>query len=169
DALERRQLAAVAAALPDRARHARAQDAAAPLATAVRAGARPLPARRAAGAAGGSRLAPGRVPAHAPLDARGARRLGRGLPPLLRGHRPLLPGDESGLGALVCAPGGGDTRVRGRDRPPLPVAAHALAPPGHGAVRAEAPRATARAVSKYAAQAEEWSERQYADPSAYLS
>ena len=40
---------------------------------------------------------------HAPRDARRARRLGRGLPPLRRGHRPLLPRDAGGLGALVRA------------------------------------------------------------------
>ena len=47
------------------------------------------------------RLAARRLPAPAPRDARRARRLGRGLPALRRGHRPLLPRDAGGLGALV--------------------------------------------------------------------
>ena len=46
-------------------------------------------------------------------DARRARRLRPGLPPLRRGHRPLLPRRESRLGALVRARRGRRARLRG--------------------------------------------------------
>ena len=49
------------------------------------------------------RLDARRLPAPAPDDARGDRRLGRRLPALRRGHRPLLPGDARRLGAVVRA------------------------------------------------------------------
>ena len=75
-------LAAVAPPLPHRPRHDRPPHAAAPAAPAARAPARALPARRAPDRAGRGRLDARRVPAPAPHDARRARRLGRGLPPL---------------------------------------------------------------------------------------
>ena len=64
--------------------------------------------------------------------------LGRRLSALRRGHRPLLPGDASGLGAVVRAVGGRHARIRRRDRSTLPLAPHAVAPPGNGTLRAEA-------------------------------
>src|SRR5262249_5057287 len=107
------------------------------------------------------------------LDARGHRRLGRRLPPLLRRHRPLLPGLAGRLGALVRARRARDACVRGRHRRALPLAPHALARARDGAVRPEASRATARPLSskedQYARQAEGWTEQAYADVGAYLA
>ena len=60
--------------------------------------------------AGRGRLDARRVPAPATHDARGDRRLGRRLPALRRGHRPLLPGDAGRLGAVV-RPGGRRSRT----------------------------------------------------------
>ena len=123
-ALPRRALAAVAAPLPDRERDARPADAAA-------AALRPEKRQRAhyllderPDGAGPGRLDARRVPAPAARDARRARRLRRGLPPLRRGHRPLLPGREGRLGALVRARRGRHACARGSDRPPLPHAPH---------------------------------------------
>ena len=74
------------------------------------------------------RLDARRVPAPAPRDARRARRLRRGLPPLRRGHRPLRTARAKAgwerwyvPDAVVIA------RAPGRDRPALLHAAHALA------------------------------------------
>ena len=70
----------------------------------------------------------GGLPAPAPRDARGARRLGRGLPALRRGHRPLLPRDARRAGSAGTCPAAVVTpRLRRGDRPALPLAAHALA------------------------------------------
>ena len=49
---------------------------------------------------------------HAPLDARRARRLGRRLPPLRRGHRPRLPRRGGRLGALARPGGSRPPRLR---------------------------------------------------------
>ena len=66
-----------------------------------------------------------------------------------------------------------DARVCGRHRPAVPLATHALARARDGAVRAQAPRAAARVVTdkggQYARQAADWTERAYADVSAYLA
>ena len=91
---------------------------------------RPLPARRAPDRAGRGGLDARRVPAPAPRDARRARRLRRGLPPLRRGHRPLLPGRQGRLGALVRARGG---RARTRTRPSPTAASSRGARSGTGA------------------------------------
>ena len=67
------------------------------------------PSRRA----GAGRLAARRrLPADAALDARRARRLGRRLPPLRRGHRPRLPRRAGRLGALARAVRGRPPRLR---------------------------------------------------------
>ena len=135
-------LAAVAAPLPDRRRHDRPPHAA----TARRAAAAPLPPRRgAAERAGAGRLDARRLPAAAADDARRARRLRRGLPPLRRGHRPAVPRDAGGLGALVRPGRGRPARAPGGDRQALADAPHALALGGRRALRPQAPRAAARA------------------------
>ena len=67
---------------------------------------------------------------------------------------------------------GRDARLRGGDRPALPLPPHALARARHGPVRPQAPGAAARAVTakedQYARQAQDWTERAYADVTAYL-
>ena len=120
------------------------------------------------------RLDARRLPAHAPHHARGDRRLGRGLPALLRGHRPLLPRRAGGVGAVVRARRRRHARLRSRDRP-----ADSYRDTRSGtraewrAVRAQASRAAPRAVSdkggQYARQATDWTERAYADVTAYLA
>ncbi len=52
------------------------------------------------------------------------------------------------LGALVRPGGRRPARVRGRDRPQVPLAAHALASPRHGALRAQAPRGPLAALAR---------------------
>ena len=95
----RRRLATVSPSLPHRARNDRPAHAAAPAAPAARAPARALPPRRAPDRAGAGGLDARRLPPHATRDARGDRRLGRGLPPLRGGHRPLLPRHERRAGS----------------------------------------------------------------------
>ena len=65
------------------------------------------------------RLDARRLPAPAPRDARRARRLGRGLPALRRGHRPLLPRHARRLGALVRARRARDARLGAGRRSPF--------------------------------------------------
>ena len=121
-------LAADAPELPDGQRHDRPPDAAAAALPAARA-----PARRTTSS---TRTSTSRVEADWLLgafllmrraDARRARRLGRGLPALRRGHRPLLPRDARRLGALVRPGGARDARLGAGDRPALPLTPHALA------------------------------------------
>ena len=88
--------------------------------------------------AGAGRLAARRLPAPAARDARRARRLRRGLPAVRRGHRPLLPRGEGGLGALVRPGGGRPPRVEARDGPALLHAPDALALARYRALRAQA-------------------------------
>src|SRR5439155_9605613 len=91
--------------------------------------------------AGTGGLASRCVPAATTHDAGRARRLGRRVPALRRGHRPVLPRSPSRLGTVVRARGRRAPRVGPGDRSPLPLAPHAVASPWHGAVRAQAPRA----------------------------
>ena len=126
---------------PDRRRHARPAHAAPPPPPAARAPARPLPARRASHRARRDRLDARRLPAPAPGDARRARRLRRGLPHVRRGDRPLLPGGEGGLGALVRAGGRRPPPLGRGDRQELLHEAHALALARHPPLRPQAPRA----------------------------
>src|SRR4051794_35173020 len=142
-----RPLAAVAAALPDRRRDVRAEDAVAAAVPAAPAPARALPARRAAAGAGRGRLAARRVPAPAARAARRDRRLRRGLPHVRRGHRPLLSRRAGRVGAVVRAGGARAARLRRGHRPSLRDAAHALALAGDAAVRAQASGAAARPVA----------------------
>ena len=79
--------------------HDRAADAASPRRR--RSGITSISTRRVPSEPGRGRLDARRLPDAAPRDARGARRLRRGLPPLRRGHRPRLPRDAGGLGAVV--------------------------------------------------------------------
>ena len=83
----------------------------------------------------------------------------------------LLPRDAGRLGALVRPRSGRDARLRSRDRPRVHLAPHALARPRYGPLRAQASRAPARPVKddQYARQAEDWTERAYADAAAYLA
>ena len=85
----------------------------------------------------------GALPAAAARDARRARRLRRGLPPLRRGHRPLLPRGAGRLGALVRArPRSSTPRVRGRSSTGgFSTRRNALAPAGDAPLRAQAPGA----------------------------
>ena len=93
-----------------------------------------------AGPADAGRLAARRrLPAHAPDDAGGARRLGRRLPPLRRGHRPRVPRYAGRLGALARPGRGRATRLRGGDRQ---AASSAATPSG-------TPRGMARFVRKH--------------------
>ena len=140
DALPRRRAAAVAAALPDRraARSSAARRCAA---------SRPFAPARAtttstsdADRAGAGRLDARRLPAPAPRDARRARRLRRGLPPLRRGHRPLLPRGAGRLGALVRAGRRRPPRAPGGDRPALLTRRTLWHWRGHPPLRAQAPR-----------------------------
>src|SRR5581483_4423574 len=149
DAVPGRNGAAVAAPVPDGRRHARAAHARASRLRPVPAAAAPLPPRRGAVGAGGGRLDARRLPDAAPHDARRARRVRRGVLPLRRGHRPLLPRGAGGVGALVRAGGGRRARASGGDRPALPHAADAVALARHPALRAQAPRAPARALVSY--------------------
>src|SRR5205085_4629008 len=86
-------------------------------------------------------------PAPPPHDARRARRLRRGLLPLRRGDRPLLPRREGGLGTLVRAVGDRRARAPGGDRPEVLHAEDALALARDRALRAEASRAAARSLA----------------------
>src|SRR6187397_1054413 len=76
------------------------------------------------------------------------------------------------MGALVRARGRRHARIRRRDRPALPLLAHAVARARDGPLRPQAPRAAARAVTskddQYARRAGDWTERAYADVGAYL-
>ncbi len=101
DGLPRRDVAALAPPLPDRAGHAAAPDAAAPAPRPADGAERALPPGRAPDRARAGRLDARRLPAPPARDARRARRPRRGLPPLRRGHRPLLPRREGRLGAVV--------------------------------------------------------------------
>src|SRR5262249_29877019 len=137
-----------------------------------RVAARALRARRAPERACAGRLDARRLSADAANDARRDRWVGRGLPALLRGHRPLLSGSQGGLGTLVRPGCPRHARVRGGDRRAVPVASHVVACAGHGPLRPQASRAPARAVSEreqYARQADAWTERAYADVGAYLA
>ena len=84
--------------------------------------------RRATRRAGRGRLAARRLPAHAADDARRARRLGRAATATTaRTSTSATAPMQGGLGALVRPAGGRAARLRGRDRPALPLAPHALA------------------------------------------
>jgi N-acetylglucosaminyl-diphospho-decaprenol L-rhamnosyltransferase len=61
-----------------------------------------------------------------------------GVPALRRGHRPPVPRDEGGLGALVRARRGRPPRAPGRDQHELADAPHALARGRNRAVRPQA-------------------------------
>ena len=107
-----------------------------------------VPLRHAPGRAGAGRLAARRrLPADAPLDAGGDRRLGRRLSPLRRGHRRRLPRRAGRLGALARPGSDRPPRVRRGDRQTVPQPAHALASAGNGPVRAQASRAAAGAAA----------------------
>ena len=97
--------------------------------------ARALP-RRPARRARGVRLDARRLPAGAPRDARRDRRLRRGLSDVRRGHRAAVPRHARRLGALVRARRRRRARLPARDRPHVLLASHAVAPAGHGTVRA---------------------------------
>ena len=100
--LARRPLAAVPATLPDRERHARPPDAApAPLPTARAPDARTTTSTRTSTEPVEADWMLGAFLLLRRDDAGRDRWVRRGLPPLRRGHRPLLPRDASGLGALV--------------------------------------------------------------------
>src|SRR5262249_44892947 len=144
DALQRRELAGLAAELSHDRLDARAADSAEAGVPAAPLAATALPARRAARRAGPERDDARRVPAPAPSDARRDRWVGRRLPHVLRGHRPHLPSRAGGLGAVVRAPGRRPARVRRRDRQALRDPAHALARPRDAALPAQAPRAAGR-------------------------
>ena len=68
-----------------------------------------------------------------------------GLPDVRRGHRPLLPRREGGLGALVRAAGGRHATAGTRSPTSASDAAHALALARDRPLRAQAPRAAAGA------------------------
>src|SRR5439155_22877919 len=104
----------------------------------------PLPAGCADGRADPGRHDARRVPAHAPHDARPDRRLGRRLQAVRRGHRPQLPGNEGGLGALVGAERGRPPRVPGTDRQTLLHTKESLASTGDAPLPPQAPGAALR-------------------------
>src|SRR5262249_45573731 len=169
----RRHAAGVAPELPHDRRLRRPTHAAAQAVPAAQVAAPPLSAGRADRSTAAGRHDARRVPPDAQDDARGARRLGRRLPALRRRHRPQLPSDEGGLGALVGSGRRRPPRVPGRHRQAILHAAELVAPEGDGAVPAQASRAPARApvktTEKYDAQSERWSERAYADSASYLA
>ena len=85
-----------------------------------------------------------------------------------------VPRDAGRLGALVCPAGSRPARAQGRDGQALADAAHPLALGRHRALRAQAPGATAVAVSddivpKYDAIAERYSAHDYADAERYYA
>src|SRR5207248_722892 len=131
---------------PDRPRHHRPPHAAAPRAEAARAPAPPLPARRAPDRPGPLGLAARRFPPPPPRDARGARRLRRGLPTLRRGDRPRLPRPRGRLGALVRPAGSRDPPPPGCHRQATLHPADALALAEHRPLRPQAPREPAGAL-----------------------
>ena len=95
--LPRRPLAALAPELPDGPRHARPPHAAPPRAATRRSGSATTTCSTSSPTEPALvRLVARRVPAPPPRDARRARRLRRGLPPLRRGHRPRLPRAQAG-------------------------------------------------------------------------
>ena len=87
----------------------------------------PTTARGRLRARAGRLAARRRLPADATADARAARRLGRRLPALRRGHRRRLPRRAGRLGAVARPRRGRSARLRSRDRQALPLPAHALA------------------------------------------
>ena len=84
-----------------------------------------------------------------------------------------VPRDARRLGALVRPAGGRPARAQGRDRQALADPAHALALGRHRALRAQASRAAAGAVSeivpKYDAIAERYSAHDYANAERYYA
>src|SRR5262249_20280908 len=86
------------------------------------------------------------------------------------GHRPPVPGDALGLGALVRPRGRRPARAPGAHRPSLADPPHGVALARHPAVRAQASGEAALTVStrdKYAALADGFAEHEYADPVGY--
>src|SRR6185503_20665075 len=158
--------------LSHRERHARPADAAPADPPAARAPDCALPPRRGRRLARRGRLAARVLPAPTPRDARRARRVRRGLSALRRGHRPLLPRDARGLGALVRPRGARDARLGAGDRQAVPLTELPLARAEHGPLRQQASGDAGAAVTpkkeQYARKAEGWTDAEYADARAYL-